>query len=126
MPKPSTGPGRNSSSNGTRPLGPRPRRVPSEVKSPARRKLETMSAGPLLRMHSLPRLVVPGVLFVLFAAGLFLNTSWAGILLVVVAIFVSWLLAVSWPLLEPAAKIIRVLVVAALFATAVWRLTGNG
>lgn len=126
MPKPSTGPGRNSSSNGTRPLGPRPRRVPSEVKSPARRKLETLSAGPLLRMHSLPRLVVPGLLFVLFAAGLFIKSSWAGILLAVVAVFVAWLLAVSWPLLATSAKIIRVLVVAALVAAAVWRLTGNG
>ena len=62
MPKQSTGPGRTTSARrtgGTRPLGPRAQRVPSQAKSPARLKLERLSIRPLHFVRRLPKLVVP-------------------------------------------------------------------
>ncbi|MEI6624006.1 MAG: DUF6703 family protein [Actinomycetes bacterium] len=125
MPNPSTGPGRTPSSRGTRPLGPRPQRIPSEAKSSARLKLERMSAGPLLRMHALPRLVIPVLLFALFAAGLFVKSAWSGIFFTIVALFVAWLLALSWPLLTPSSRVLRVVVVTIVVFAAIWRFTGH-
>lgn len=129
MPKPTTGPGRSARTGrptATRPLGTRPQQVPSTAKSPARLKLEKLSAGPLVLMHRLPRLAVPAILCLLFLGGLFFHGILSGVLLAVVAVFVGWLVAVSWPLLNVGARILRVAVVVVLFAAALWRLTGHG
>lgn len=128
MAKPTTGPGRTSrggQATGTRPLGPRPQRVPAEAKSPFRKRLERVSAVPLLRLHSMPKFLVPALLLGLFLVGLFAPPAFA-IALLVVAAFVTWLLMLSWPALTTSARIIRVLVVAVLVAGAFFRLTGHG
>ena len=128
MAKPTTGPGRTARSGrptAARPLGPRPQRVPSEAKSPARRRLERVSAGPLLRLHRLPRLVLPLVMGALLLAGLLVPGAWAGLFLVILTALLAWLVALSWPALAGSAKVIRVLVVVVIAAAAIWRLTGH-
>lgn len=128
MPKQSTGPGRTTSARrtgGTRPLGPRAQRVPSQAKSPARLKLERLSIRPLHFVRRLPKLVVPIAMGALLLAGLLINAAWSGLLLLALAAFLGWLLALSWPALVPSSRWIRLLVVVAIVAAALWRFTGS-
>jgi hypothetical protein len=76
-------------------------------------------------MHALPRLTIPAILFALFAAGLFVKSAWSGLFFTVVALFVAWLLALSWPLLTPSSRALRVVVVAIVVFAAIWRFTGH-
>ncbi len=129
MVKPSTGPGRSSSSarrSANAPLGPRPQRVASQSKSPARLKLERVSVRPLHFFNRLPRLILPVVMGALLLAGLLLPSQFAGLLLLVVAFFLGWLLALSWPALIVSSRVIRLLVVVVVTFAAFWRLAGFG
>lgn len=129
MPKPSTGPGRSSGGrrqNGARPLGSQPQRVPSQAKSPTRLKLERVSIRPLHALKRLPRFVLPLAMGLLLLAGLLIPGQWAGLLLLVVAAFLTWLLALSWPALIASSRLIRLLVVLLVTFAAFWRMAGYG
>lgn len=129
MAKQSTGPGRTGGSrqsNPVRPLGPRSQRVPSQAKSPARIKLERRSARPLYTLNRLPKLVLPILMGALLLAGLLIPGRWAGILLLVLAGFLGWLLALSWPALAVTSRWVRLLVVAVIIFAAFWRFAGAG
>lgn len=129
MPKQSTGPGRASTarkSNTTRPLGPRAQRIPSQAKSPARLKLERFSIRPLHFFRRLPKFVLPIVMGVLLFLGLFIPNPVAGLFLLILGGFLGWLLALSWPALDGSSRVIRVVVVIAVLASAIWRLAGFG
>ena len=90
--------------------------------------LEEKSAGPLLRLSRMPRLakILLGIAVVaILLLGMFLPWSWAGIFLLVIAGLVSWLVALSWPVLPASGRLIRVLVIAVLVLAALWRFTGH-
>lgn len=128
MPRTSTGPGRASSprrNGGSRPLGPRPQRVPAPTKSEARAKFERISLRPLTVIHRLPRLIVPVLMGALLLTGLLLPSNWAGLLLVALAAVLGWFVALSWPAIVPSARVLRVVVIVVILAAAVWRLTGH-
>ena len=93
--------------------------------SPARRWLVRHSAGPLVILHRLPTVLVPILLAVLLVAGLALPWGAAGLLLLIVAVFLGWLLALSWPIISWPGRIIRGLAVLALLAMTVLRLLGK-
>jgi len=77
--------------------------------------LEQLSIRPLHFVRRLPKLVIPIAMGALLFAGLLITEPWAGLLLLVLAGFLAWLLALSWP----------VLVVAAIVVAAFWRFTGS-
>lgn len=83
------------------------------------------SAGPLIILHRLPTLLVAVVLAVTLVAGLALPWAGAGLLLLVLAVFLGWLLALSWPILPWTGRVIRGLAVLALLAMGVMRLLGR-
>src|SRR5690242_13653146 len=81
--------------------------------SQARSTLERSSARPLVLLHQLPVWLIPLVL-----AGL-LVTGWLGaVALVLVAAFLSWLAALSWPRLGPGTRLLRVAAVVGLLVIA--------
>ena len=128
MPKPTTGPGRSTSTSraaAARPLGPRPQRVPSDAKSPLRRKLELHSVQPLLLLHRTPRFILLAVVALATLAGLFAPPVWGGLVLLGIAAFASWMTALSWPALMTSGKVVRVAVLAVVALAAIWRLTGH-
>ena len=87
--------------------------------SDARRSLERSSARPLVLLHQLPVWVVPVVLTALLVTGLAVP-GWIGAAaLVLVAAFLGWLAAVSWPRLPPAGRLLRVAAVAGVLVIAV-------
>jgi hypothetical protein len=100
-----------------RPL-PRGKSLYTPQAGPARRSLERSSARPLVLLHQLPVWLVPLVLAGLLVTGLAVP-GWPGaVALVLVAAFLVWLAAVSWPRLSPGPRLLRVAVVAVLFVTA--------
>jgi hypothetical protein len=86
--------------------------------SDARRTLEQSSARPLLLLHQLPVWVVPLLLAALLISGLAVP-GWIGaVALVLVAVFLGWLAAVSWPRLTPSGRLLRVAAIAGVLVVA--------
>jgi uncharacterized membrane protein len=76
--------------------------------SPARAGLERRSRRWLVRLAAIPRWVLLLLLVALAIAGLLLP-GWVGAaLLVLIAVLATWLTALSWPVLRPGAKVLRV------------------
>jgi hypothetical protein len=86
--------------------------------SDRRRTLERSSARPLVLLHQLPVWVVPLLLAALLIAGLSVP-GWIGaVALVLVAAFLGWLAAVSWPRLTPSGRLLRVAAIAGVLVVA--------
>ncbi len=86
--------------------------------SQARRSLEHSSARPLVLLHQLPVWLVPLVLTALLVTGLAVP-GWIGAAaLVLVAGFLGWLGALSWPRLGPGPRLLRVAAVACVLVAA--------
>jgi len=91
------------------------------MRTSLRKSFERNSAPILIFIHGLPRATVLIVLVGLMFIGL-VNTGILGfIALLVVAIFIGWLLLLSWPLLEPRTRLLRALAVLLVIVSAVVR-----
>ena len=90
--------------------------------SAARKALERASTPLLLRLHRLPPWLVPLIMLALALTGLFVHGPVGFAALAVVAIFVGWLALLSWPVLTPAARALRLLAVGVVAAAAVVQL----
>ena len=90
--------------------------VPVVTHSALRKRVTDLSAPILLRIHGLPKFLVPGLIAVLMLLGLFLPAPYSGLSLTVVSVFIGWLMYVSWPLLDSKSKLIRSLVFLILIA----------
>ncbi|GAA3445322.1 DUF6703 family protein [Planomonospora venezuelensis] len=73
-----------------------------------RRRVERLSAAPMVFMFRLPRWIVPVILVVLLLAGFAVPSFWGGLAALVVAGFVGWLAYMSWPSLGAGGRILRV------------------
>lgn len=86
--------------------------------------LHRLSAPLLLRLHALPRWLVPILLAILLVTGFALEGVPGGLALAVVGLFLGWLLLLSWPLIGAGSRLVRLLVVAAVLASAWLEITG--
>jgi hypothetical protein len=115
------------------PRPPQPRRPPQRRPLPtgdalftpgasaARLALEKASARPIAFLHQLPRWLVPIVLAAAFVAGIS-AAGWAGaVALLLVAAFIGWLASLSWPALHAPGRLLRVAIIIALIALALWQ-----
>lgn len=90
--------------------------------SPFRHAVERRSAVVAVFLHRLPR-ALPGLIVIgLLAAGLLAPPLASGIVLLVVAALLAWLVFLSWPAIKPPAKLIRLLVIAMVIGYALDRL----
>jgi hypothetical protein len=89
--------------------------------SPGRQAVEQRSATPLLWMHQLPVWMLPVLAVGLLVAGFAVKGIGGAIALVVLAVVLGWLAAVSWPRLSAQSRLLRVIVVGAVLAAAVVR-----
>ena len=90
--------------------------VPVVTHSALRKRVTDLSAPALLMIHSLPKLLVPGLIVILMVAGMLLGPPYGGVPLTVVSIFIGWLMYLSWPLLDQRSRLIRFLVFLILVA----------
>lgn len=113
--------------------GPRgPRNAPHQRQgspqgSSGRSALEEWSYPVLTRLTAAPRWLLVVLLASIFVVGLIQTGSlaWIGtILLLVVAAFLGWLLALAWPVLTPGRRFFRGLTVAAIVGIAIVKLFG--
>lgn len=109
------------SSHSPRTQTPSRRPAPASDSSPARRRLEIASAGPLMLLSRMPKWIVPAVLALLLVAGLAIQSPWSALFLVPVALFLAWLLALAWPVLTTRGRLMRLVVVLLVVAAAIAR-----
>lgn len=110
----------------TSPAAARPRaaRAPAQPTG-ARARFEAASRPLLARMRALPGFVMPALLAVAMFVGLAVNAPWAGVVLIVIALFLSWLTALSWPAITPGSRVLRVVVDLAILALGVLKVMGR-
>ena len=83
-----------------------------------------MSLPLITALHRAPRWLVGAIPAVLLLAGLLTPAPWGPVLLGIVTLFVIWLLALSWPRLEPKARLARTGIVLLLAAAVAARSAG--
>ena len=94
--------------------------------SDARQKFEDLSRGPLNAMNRMPRAVVIIGIAALLVAGMLTPPMIGFVLLLILALFLAWLLALSWPGLDGGSRAMRVVTVALVLGAAFLRMTGRG
>lgn len=88
--------------------------------------LQRFSAPILLRLHGMPRWLFPIFTALLLVGGLLINnTVIATALLGFLTLILLWLVALSWPILATVARLMRLLVLAALLYVTVSRARGQ-
>jgi hypothetical protein len=85
---------------------------------PLRKQIEILSTPILLRISSWPKAIVPLLLLAFLLVGLFVPGVVGGFFILLVGLFVGWLLYLSWPLLAPGARILRLIAVAVILGSA--------
>ncbi len=91
-----------------------------------RSTVERISAPIVLRLHGLPRWLFPLFTALLLVGGLMVaNGAVGAILLSLLALLLLWLIALSWPLLSPLARLMRLAVLIGLCLVIVNRLQGR-
>ena len=76
-------------------------------------------------MQALPGFLIPVTLGLLLFFGLTLNAAWAGTLLIVIALFLFWLTAVSWPGIATGSRLLRLVVDVGVLVLGVLKLAGR-
>jgi hypothetical protein len=87
-----------------------------------RRDFERRSVGVLRRLAALPRWAIVFAVVAALLIGLLASGLWGVLMLTVLALFLGWLLLLSWPALAPPARLPRAIVVVALLVVAATRL----
>ena len=93
------------------------------VPQPSATALQRRSV-PVLRWLSRRRWVLPTVTAVLLLAGLSAPRPVGPVLLVLLVVLLAWLSGLSWPVLSPAGRVLRGVVLALLVATVTLRSLG--
>lgn len=124
------GPNRGSQPPPNRPPASRPASGPAGRPAPSsgRARFEEWSYPMIARVHAMPRWIVVIAPAILLFVGLVLTGSWAwlgAIMLFLVFLMLGWLTALSWPVLTPGSRLIRLIVVLALLGITVFKLTGR-
>ncbi len=88
-------------------------------RTPARQALETRSVNALIILNRFPRWLLIVIVLALLLGGLFIKGVVGALLLLVLAAFIGWLLAVSWPVLTPPQRWLRFAVVLLVVGSAV-------
>ena len=87
-----------------------------------RQQVERTSKPLLLRLHRLPRAVVPLATVALVLVGVLAPPAVGVLALAVVALFVGWIAYLSWPVVAASGRLLRVAMVALVVVLALTRL----
>jgi hypothetical protein len=83
-----------------------------------RHKVERRSGPVLVLLSRLPRIVPFLLVFGLLLGGLVLENAVGGVLLLLVAALLAWLLFLAWPMTRPPQRLLRGAVVVLVIASA--------
>jgi hypothetical protein len=102
--------------------GPRPgptRPVPVSPTPGARAALERISYPLLARIAAAPKVLVGLVAGAVLLGGLLAPPPWGPLLLIVVAVFLAWLVLLSWPALDTRGRLMRLVTLVLVVVAAV-------
>ena len=91
------------------------------AKPPGREATEHRSAVPLAYLRQLPPWTIPVLSAVLLVAGLAIKGPGGAAAIALLLVFLGWLAYLSWPRLDPAGRLLRVIILAGGVALAVWQ-----
>ena len=97
----------------------------SQPVSPLRQRITKFSYPYIARLHSMPKLTLPGITLVLALAGVFGPVALAVPALIVLALLLSWLGFLSWPVVTTGARLIRIFSILVVLLFAVSRIAGG-
>ncbi|WP_166354963.1 DUF6703 family protein [Phytoactinopolyspora limicola] len=122
-------PNRRPGTPGSAPRAPRPASSRRPAPAPAPRQgwragLERVSYPLLVRLTSAPKWLLGVVTAGVLLGGLLAPRPWAPLLLTLVVAFLTWLLVLAWPRLEPTSRTIRAGVIGALLAIVIAQSVG--
>jgi hypothetical protein len=91
------------------------------TKPPGRDAAQRRSAVPLTFLRQMPPWTVPVLSGVLLVAGLAIRGPGGAAALAVLLAFLGWLAYLSWPRLDPAGRLLRVIILAGGVVLAAWQ-----
>lgn len=109
------------------PVGARPRPAhprPAGPRPSLRQQFEDASRPLVVRMGQLPTFLMPMVLAVMMFLGLVLPSAWSGLLLLAIALFLTWITALSWPTISNGSRVVRSVVNVGVLVVGVLKLAG--
>ncbi|TCO45165.1 hypothetical protein EV646_109340 [Kribbella antiqua] len=97
----------------------------SQPVSPLRQRITKISYPYVAKLHGMPKLTLPGITLVLALAGMFAPVPLGVPALLLLALLLSWLGFLSWPVVTNGQRALRVFSVLVILLFAVSRLA-NG
>jgi hypothetical protein len=98
---------------------------PSQPVSPLRARITKISYPVVAKLHTMPKLTLPGITLVLALVGVFAPLSVGIPALILLALLLGWLGFLSWPVVTTGQRFIRVFTVLVLLLFAVSRIASN-
>lgn len=83
-----------------------------------------MSRSVLVRLSTLPALLIPSAMLALMLVGLMAPVPVAVVALLVVLAFVGWLAILSWPVLDTKGRLLRGILFGLVIGAIIGRVTG--
>lgn len=99
---------------------------PRGVSLSFRSRIEHASIPLLERMNRVPKALALVVLIALLAAGIFAPSPWGGIAFLVIALFIGWLIFLTWQRLNLPERLMRFAVLALVVAVTIVKLIPRG
>ena len=96
----------------------------SRIATTPRSSVERNSRPLLIRLHALPRPLVPAATLVLVLVGVLAPPAVGLLALGLVAVFVAWVTYLSWPAVPASGRLVRVAMLGLVGVLAVTRLPG--
>lgn len=93
--------------------------------SDSRSRFEDASRGALVTLSRVPKPLIVIGLAALLVAGMMLPVPWGPLCLVIIGLFLGWLLALSWPVIPGASRVLRLGTVLLVFLAAYLRANGR-
>ena len=91
--------------------------------SDSRRRIERSSARALVLLHQQPVWLPPGVVALLLVVGLAVPGWLGAVALILVAAFLGWLAALSWPRVDRGGRLLRLAAVTGVLVVAIIQAT---
>jgi hypothetical protein len=96
----------------------------SQPVSPLRQRITKISYPYVAKLHGMPKLTLPGITLVLALVGVFAPVSVAVPALLLLALLLSWLGFLSWPVVGSGQRFFRIFSILVILLFAVSRIAG--
>jgi hypothetical protein len=98
---------------------------PSQPNSPLRARITKLSYPAVAKLHTMPKLTLPGITLVLALVGVLAPVTVGVVALILLALLLGWLGFLSWPVVTSGQRAIRVFTVLVILFFAVSRIAGR-